>query len=272
MAIGLAINSVVVIAQLKGWDYLSQSAVPGGLYFNKNFGAELSSMVLAGAIASRLWWFIPGILPTLILTECRSAYIALGVAFIVLIYQYNRLLSAMIGAGTVITALVLWMFDTRNTVNQRLDVWQDAWDGARFWGRGLGSFYSTFPEHATRIDPLRFRPSNAHSDIINLTYELGPGVLLVLGLLVYAFRTRPIRAEHYVLIVFLTEGLVGFPLYIPSTAFLAALCVGSLCRDRPELRCALDALRVRVARGTERWRQRRLGSVSSAPGGDAVAV
>lgn len=267
MAVGLTINSVVVIAQVRGWDVLSQGSVPGGLFFNKNFGGELSAMVITGAIMSRLWWFVPGILPTVILSDCRGAWAALGVASIVLIYQYNRLAAATVVGLTAMMAVYRWT----PSISQRIDLWLDSWDGFRFWGRGLGSFYSTFPEYATRIDSMMFRPSSAHNDLINLTYELGPGVLLLLGLLVFAWRARPLRAEHYVLVVFLVEGLVGFPLYQPATAFLAALVLGSLCRDRPELHLSLAWRRVRVLFSTERARSRAdLGS--SASGGDAMAL
>ncbi len=269
MAIGLAINSAVVISQVYGWDALSQSAIPGGLFFNKNFGGELSAMVLAGVVMSRLWGAIPGILPTLILSQCRGAWMALGIAAIVLIYQYNRLAAAVLLSLAGLAGLGLWMRDVSTA--QRAELWLDTWDGFRFWGRGLGSFYTTFPEHASRLDPLLWRPSTAHSDLINLTYELGPGVLFLLGLLVYALRARPLRAEHYVLIVFLVEGLVGFPLYIPATAFLAVLVLGSLCRDRPEFSFALARSRVRVLFSEVLSRFRADGR-SPAPGGNVVAL
>ena len=269
MAIGLTLNSAVVIAQIYGWDVLSQGAVPGGLFFNKNFGGELAAMVFAGAVATRLWWAIPGLLPTLALSECRGAWVALGVAGIILIWQRNKLAATVLTAAIALAATRVWL--TYPSTAQRVDLWLDTWDGFNFWGKGLGSFFTTFPEYASRIDPMRWRPSTAHADLINLTYELGPGVLLLLGLLVYALRTRPIRAEHYVLIVFLTEGLVGFPLYVPATAFLAALVLGSLCRDRPELRPALAWRRARVLFSQARAR-RRTDPDPSAPRGNAVAV
>lgn len=282
MAVGLFINSAIGIAQVQGWDTLSQAYPPGGLFFNKNFGAELSAMVLAGVVVSaewrkdeRLWWAVPGLLPTLVLSHCRGAWLALGVAGIILIYQYNRAVCLITGAVLGAAGLYygrLWDGGSGgSSVEQRIQVWQDTWDGMTFWGRGLGSFYTTFPEHSTRLDPLVFRPSTAHTDLLNLTYELGPGVLLLLGLLIYALRTRPLRAEHYVLVVFLVEGLVGFPLYLPATAFLAALVLGSLCRDRPELRVALACSRARVLLGTA-LRHCRANAVSPAAGRDPVAI
>ncbi len=274
MAIGLAFNSAAVIAQVYGWDGLAQGAIPGGLFFNKNFGGEIAAMVLVGVVMSRLWWAIPGLLPTLVLTHSRGAWFALGVATIVLIYQRNRAIAIAISVAVLTLATTLAVQDTgfwTPSATQRFQLWRDTWDGAQFWGRGLGSFYTTFPEHATRIDSLLFRPATAHSDLINLTYELGPGVLLLLGLLVYAFRAQPLRAEHYVLTVFLMEGLIGFPLYVPATAFLAALVLGSLCRDRPELHLSLAWRRVGIL-----WSQARqyrwAGAVSSTPSGDTVAV
>ncbi len=270
MAIGLAINSGFVIAQSFGWDGVPQMAAPSGLFINKNFGGELSAMVLAGAVASRLWWAVPGILPTLVLSQCRGAWVALGVVGIVLIYKKERLSAWVFGSFMAAVAAYLWQ--TSNSAHQREDLWGDVWDGLTFWGKGLGSFYTTFPEHATRIDALLFRPSTAHSDLINLAYELGPGVLLLLGLLVYALRARPVRAEHYVLAVFLLEGLVGFPLYMPATALLAALVLGSLCRDRPELRISFAGGRARILYGAEPRYRYRPESVSPSAGGGSLAL
>ncbi len=269
MAVALAINSAVVIAQTLGWEGLPQAAVPSGLFFNKNFGGELSAMVLAGVIGSRLWWAIPGVLPTLVLSHARGAWLALGVAGIVLVYQRNRAAAVALGFLVFVTS---WRLQQVNSsIQQRIDLFLDSWDGFSFWGKGLGSFYTTFPEHASRLDSLRFRPSTAHSDLVNLTYELGPGVLLLLGLLVYALRARPLRTEHYALIVFLGAGLVGFPLYLPATAFLAALVLGSLCRDRPELRLSLAWSRGRVLFG-QALARRGASAAVPAPGGEAVAV
>ncbi len=269
MAVALAINSGVAIAQVYGWDGLAQAYPPGGLFFNKNFGAEISAMVLVGVIASKLWWAIPGILPTLVLSDCRGAALGLTAAFILLIYQTNKARAVMLTALVAGAGAYFWR--ASSSVEQRFQVWLDTWDGFRFWGRGLGSFYTTFPEHSTRLDQMVFRPSTAHADLINLTYELGPGVLLLLGLLVYVWRSRPVRAEHYVLVVFLTEGLVGFPLYLPATAFLAALVLGSLCRDRSEFSVSLACRRARVLLGAAR-RQCRADPVPSAARPDPVAL
>ncbi len=271
MAVALAINSAIVVAQFFGWHGISQGVPPAGLFFNRNFGGEIAAVVLVGAVASRLWLLVPGLLPTLALSGCRGAWMALGVAAIVLAYQYNRLAAAITATLTVIVGVLFWWYGTSPSLTQRTQLWLDIWDGFSFWGKGLGSFYTTFPEHATRLDAMRFRPSTAHFDLLNVAYELGPGVLLLLGLLVYALRYRPLRAEHYVLIVFLTEGLVGFPLYQPATSFLAALALGNLCRDRRELRVSLAWCRDRISAGVARAR-RQPGAVSSAPGGNAVAV
>ncbi len=277
MAVGLTVNSAIVIAQVYGWNGLAQGVAPAGLFFNKNFGGELAAMVLVGVIGSAewrkdewLWWAVPGILPTLVLSQCRGAWLALGVACIMLIYKHDRFTTAMlVGIAAIFGIGYLGMADS--SMNQRFDLWRDTWDGFNFWGRGLGSFYTTFPEHATRLDQMLFRPSTAHSDLINLTYELGPGVLFLLGLLVYAWRARPIRAEHYVLVVFLTEGLVGFPLYLPATAFLAALVLGSLCRDRAELCVPIAWRRDGVSLGAT-VSGRRADAGSPAARGDAVAL
>lgn len=269
VAFGMTLNSGVVIAQFLGWDNLPQIIVPGGLFFNKNFGAELAAMTLAAAIGSRLWWAIPGVLPTLILCDCRGAYMALGVASILLVYQYNRRAAAFAFLFVGLVGAYLWQ--QNYTTAQRVELWQDTWAGMTFWGRGIGSYFITFPEHASNVDALALRPFTAHNDLLQIAYETGPGAILAGALVLFALWSRP-RVEHYVLIVFLVEGLVGFPLYMPATAFLAAFVLGRLCGDRDELRNSLARCRDRVFLGEAVGHDRRAIAGLFARRSGAVAV
>jgi hypothetical protein len=98
-----------------------------------------------------------------------------------------------------------------------------------FFGQGLGSFYHLYSwfEHA-------------HNDLLQVTYETGfLGILLFLGFMAYCLWSGPLP-ERLVLLAFLVEGLFDFPLYMPSTSFLAALAAGSILRSRDPVR--LDQL------------------------------
>lgn len=243
--LGAAVNSAAVVAQVWGWDGLPQTVRPAGLFFNKNFVAEFCAMALVGCIGlgpfTKWRWLALGAVPALWFCHSRGAEFALGMAAILLIYQYYKP-AAIVSMGAVLAAGI-YLWDANYSATMRVQLWQDAWDGMTFFGRGIGSFFLTYPEHATRIDPLALRPSQLHNDLLQLWFEVGPGMLAIIGLLVFALRARPIRTEHYVLVVFLVMGCVGFPLYTPATAAFAALVLGSLCRGRNEFCFPVDRSR-----------------------------
>jgi len=248
-AIGVGVNSVIVMGQYwGGWTFIPQVAFPGGLFFNKNFGAEFAALILAALVVERLWWLVPVTFPTLILCQSRASVIALSCGAILLVYQHNKRLA--IGLFMALIGLGIYLWAMNYTAHQRWDLWRDTFASMQFWGRGIGAYYTTFPENAIYIDSLTLRPTAAHNDLLQLTYELGPGILIVLGLVSVALLP-PMRSEHYVLSVFLVEGLVGFPLYMPATAFVAALVLGRLCGDGPDIRSAFDWCRVRVLSGLQ---------------------
>jgi hypothetical protein len=229
-AFGVAANSVLITGQVyAGWDFVPQAAAPAGTFFNKNIAAETAAIVAVGVLGVPRWrWLALGALPAIWLCQTRGIWAALAVAGIVLIWQHYRRLWVLAVLGGLCGAAGVYALGWSHSGLQRLQVWQDTFAGLTVFGRGVGSFWATFPEHATRIDPLALRPENAHNDFLQLIYEVGPASLAIIGLFVFAFQQR-LRAEHYALIVFIVAGLVGFPLYMPATAFFAALALGHVC-------------------------------------------
>jgi hypothetical protein len=117
------------------------------------------------------------------------------------------------------------------------------------FGNGFGSFYVDFPEHALLFNNLAERATHAHNDYLELTFELGPDVLLYLAFLGTALM-GPFSPEKLVLIAFMTEECFGFPLYFPIPAALAALAAGRLARERLPVRifARLRGIRIQVRR------------------------
>lgn len=280
--IGAALNSVAVVAQYFfgdaiAWqfqdkilyirDILPQTVPPAGFFFNKNFTAEFCAMALVGCLGlgahDRWRWLALGAIPSLWFCHSRAAEIALVCAAILLIYKYSKVAAAALTG--VISLIGLYLWDANYSAAMRLNMWLDAWDGMTFLGKGIGSFYGAFPEHASRIDALALRPSQVHNDLLQISFETGPGVLAIIGLLVFALRAKPLRTEHYVLAIFLVIGLVGFPLYMPATAAFAALVLGSLCHGRDELQLPFALRRSRIRGGQVQFqrRQRSIGAPSA---------
>lgn len=235
--LGIAVNSLLALMQyFGGWQGIPQVALPGGTFFNKNILAETAAITFVGCLGlkDRWRWLALGALPAVILCQARGVWAGLTAALILLIWPKNKPAAlALIG---VCFLAICYFWGAGYTMTQRVQIWQDAFDGLQFWGRGVGSFWSTYPEHASRIDPLALRPENAHNDLLQLVYEIGPASLVICSILWLAFRARPLKAEHYALVVFLVAGLVGFPLYMPATAFLAVAALGHVAGAGAHLR------------------------------------
>jgi hypothetical protein len=231
-ALGAGVNSAIMIAQTLGWDGLPQVTLPAGTFYNKNFAAEFCALALVGA--ARWPWLALIAAPGAVLGQSKTVFLALGCALILLIWQKNKVAAAFFGVVLSAFGAIFGGY----TFIQRTQMWEDTMAGVTFWGRGIGSFWVAYPEYAKQIDSLALRPTEAHNDMLQLLYELGPGSLVLVALLAFALR-GPLTREHYVTVAFLVIGLAAFPLYMPATAMLAALAVGHLCRDRVELRSSV---------------------------------
>ena len=243
LAIGFSINSAIVIAQLFGWQGIHQINVPGGLFENKNILAEPAAMVLVALVASRLWWLIPGVLPSVVMPYERGAFVGLAAALIAWIWTKSKSVALVLAVGVIMMGSTVY-YNARlgSSVYERGIIYKSTISDMTWAGSGLGSWFVRFPSHAPEFSLLTSRPIHAHNDILELAYEIGPGTLFYLAFLALAL-SGPFGAEKLVLIAFLMEGCFAFPLHMPATAFMAALVTGRLCRDRVSLR------RLFVARG-----------------------
>lgn len=235
LALGLWVNSAVVIGQY--FRIFDDMIFRGGsnyaaLYGNYIPAGEAAAMVVIALVALRVWWPIVGVLPTL-LAGARGPAVALGIAAVCLAWTYSRRLTALAvaSAGAVVTVLVLLHPDPLAGFEERLNVWRDLIPQLTVLGHGLGSFAIDFPAYQNHTNALQVRFEYPHNDPLNLAYELGvAGVVLWLVLLLRVVRAGPC-AERYALVVFLAAGMLAFPMYMPVTGFLAALCAGRLYRS-----------------------------------------
>lgn len=263
--IGIAVNSVLAIGQyFDAWMITPQATMPAGLFFNKNILGETAALVLVGLVGYRVWWLIIPVLPSVILTGARGSLFALAASGILLIWRDKRLGYVKYISVLAAVAVGVHVMNTSDTFIQRLQIWHDTWDGLTFWGRGIGSFWAAYPEHASRIDPLALRAETAHNDLLQMLFEVGVLPTLVFVTFVASAMRGPLRTEHYVLTAFIVEGLVGFPLSMPATGCIAAISLGHICRYQPDLHVQLADLR--------RLALRALGRRTDAAGKPAAAA
>lgn len=236
LAMGFAVNSAIVIAQVAGWTGVPQLNSPAGLFVNKNYLAEPAAMLLVALTACRLRWCVIFVLPALVLPGARGAIAGLAVAALAWVWTKSRIGALVLaGIGVIAACALLEQGYGGPSMAERIQIWQATIGGMTWTGNGLGSFRALFPSHAPDFNLLAGRPSHAHNDFLEMAYELGPGAALYLAMIALAL-CGPNGAEKLALIVFLTEGCFGFPLHFPIPAALAALVAGRLCRERVLLR------------------------------------
>ncbi len=248
MGLGLAVSAVVAVLQLMDINIVQQVENPSGLWVNRDTMGLIAALVLIGAISTMAWAAIPGSLVCLVLSGCRGAYLAVAVAAMVALWRHSRAFA--IAAFAFLSLMLLAISRSAapgSSVGQRLASWQDMWDGMTWLGRGIGSFYTAWPEHAGHYLALMnpARPEYAHNDFLQAAFELGP-IGAILMAMVFAFCLFGRGTERLVVIALGTEALTQMPLQLPATLFLGALAAGA-CAARSS-GPVLDLLhRVRVA-------------------------
>lgn len=251
MALGLCVSTVAAFAQSQGWTGLptlplNAVGLPSsaGLFFNPNVLGEISALVAIGVIAYGLWPLAIPALTNVILSESRTAILALGICGS--IYLWRRFAQA----GPILVLVIAlsttgWLFDkSAATLGYRFAIWSNTIAGLTPLGRGPGSFLTTYPVFATHTDSMASREEDAHNDLLQIAYQYGlPGLAILLPLVALGLAI-PLDPERYLLIAFLTIAALDFPLEIPCEAFLGSFALGRLWSHRSLLR------RSRLAR---RW-------------------
>lgn len=239
-AIGIAVSSVVVIAQWLGWDVLPVYAGRGaGLFYNGRQLAEVAAIVFAGALALRMWWALPGLVPALILPLDRTAWLA--VAAVLMLWAWRKsyvvascMLLAIAAGGAALTA----MAGLRVVgINERLALWRDTLSGLDWLGHGLGSFADVFPRYAQHFDLAISRPDHPHNEFLWLAFDGGTVAVVLCAALCVCLLLRASDAGcRLVLVALGVECLFAMPLHDPATAVLAVMCCGHLARARRDVR------------------------------------
>ncbi len=242
-AAGMVLNGFLAVAQFQGFEGIKQTVIPAGTFANKNFLAEAALVAFVGCLVLRRWILAGFLLPALILPFSKGVLVALGVILIFWIWQRSRL-----GAGLIAVCLVagvsFYLISPdagRGSLSDRLAFYPNtvAMVLDKPWGQGIGAYWSVYPLYhdafvETTDDGYRFdsRPRTAHNDLLTLTSETGILGFLLLSGFVIVTLWRSKNELQYVVLAFLAQGVFNFPLYLPTAAFLAALCAGYISCHR----------------------------------------
>lgn len=239
---GLGLGLSAVIIALDYFMVLSFMPGPalGGLFVNRNFFAEAAALVLIAAVAERIWWLIPLLLPAMLMTESRGAALSLAVALAVYFRQQWRVVLPIAVIAAV--AIAAFSFKVDHSASERLVIWHSTVNGLTFFGHGLGSFWSAYPQFDLRT-VINDTPEQAHNELLTIAFELGfVGVLLALAFA--AALAGPIDTARLVLIGIAVQSITQFPLHLPTTAFLGMVAAGHAVRRAPLLRDFVDRCRI----------------------------
>jgi hypothetical protein len=231
MAVGLSVSAALALAQWwTGGGILfaaaGQYSRPAGLFLNPNVFGEIAALVSVGLLTSNIYWPLLWTVPSVLLSESRTGFLALVAVGIT--WSANRYLSVFLAIFVAAFVFIKPM----DFLGYRWQIWQSAYAGLTWFGRGAGSYVITSPEFSGfHSEIMPNREEDAHNEFLQLAYQYGLGALLLLPVLIIVL-VGPAISERYVLYAFCLIALLNFPLEVPPTGFLGLFAMGRLWRDR----------------------------------------
>ena len=229
LAFGLIISIIVSAFQNYGFIYTYTTSRSAGLFVNSNIYAEVSGMLLVLLITYRMWYYIPVTIPGLLVCS-KSVLLALiiSLAFKLWYLKYGKYIIIMI--SSVGLFVIFNSFGINISISQRLNIWLDTIQGLTMFGHGSGSFEYLFPLYADHTNIMLERITMVHNDMLQQLFNFGMFALIPIFA---AFKLLQVSDDKHriPLAYFLVIGVFGYPLFLPVTAFMAALVAGQLARD-----------------------------------------
>lgn len=222
LAIGLSISSLLSITQWFGYSFgvLTPPGFPG-LYFNAMAHGEILALVIVALITERMWLYIPMLIPGLLLSHSRGAWIAVVIGIFCTFYKKIWVLLL----GLVAFFLIL-NFHFNTTDLMRMQIWLVAIQNFTLLGNGPGSFIGVMYSVGQNMKDI-MHPEYVHNDFIQFGYEFGIGAIFIYCLYVLVFSTKKAN-EWPVFVILCFMSSFSFPMYMPVTAFIGALVAGRI--------------------------------------------
>lgn len=233
LAVGASVSSVIAIFQFFGYSvvpYVTSS--PAGLYVNSVAQGLVLALLVVALATERMWLWVPLLVPGLVLSSSRGAWLALAVGLISVHVRRVWVLGLVAVAGACFVAM------QAPSDNARLFIWNAAATNLTWAGWGPGSFFSWLLWYGDNT----LYPEYAHNDALQLAFEYGIGAALPIGILAWAL-TRTTEREWPILVAFVTAGCYSMALWVPVVSFLAWVVAGRLVRSWAVVRSDSDSRR-----------------------------
>lgn len=231
MVWGLVVNDIFLLLQLAGLHPVQEVATPSGLFMNRDFLAELASLVLLWGIVWQRGLAISVAALPLLVCQSRVAWMMLTVGLLFGLPRRWRW-----AAATPLGAVaLLWTVGGKvESAWARLEGWKAGLQLLSWKGLGLGFFEFVSPNRQL-----------IHSDLLQIGDELGLIGLLVLALWL-AGRRWLLEEDRALGAATVLALLVAFPLHLPANAAVVAAVLGS---SRPRFQPRLASRRGRIEEG-----------------------
>src|SRR3984885_2334071 len=235
LSFGIGINSVYVLFQWFGYRPVIQIFnSPPGLFINGNILAETTALVIVGCIIYRLYYLLLLLAPSMLLPMQRGSMIALVIVGMIYIIQFRCVLLQntfrvkflipillFLVLGVFLSLIGYLTFQRLNSLQERLELWTFTITHLTWLGNGFDSFRINYLNVSNLLDNSYYI-IHAHNDILELIYSYGIFAIIPIGAIGLSLWTsNPLR---YVVATFIIEGLFEFPLFMPTTLFIASLC------------------------------------------------
>lgn len=197
-----------------------------GIFGGPNYFATALALGVAGALAYRLWWYLPFAFFGLLGTQSRTAIIA--VIITVAIWGGRKLwlvigLVAFLGVAVIVQKPAI----DRST-ESRIGIWQDTINHMRPFGNGWGSFRILYPTFPVKTNTFGENARHAYNDAIEVIFDLGVGAIPLFLLLIIAAES--FAADRLILWTFCLLSLSFFPFYELGVAHMFFMTLGRLSR------------------------------------------
>ncbi len=222
LAIGVSVSSAIACAQALGYHPVLQYRGPAGLFYNSSVLGEASVLVIIALITERLWWYIPSLLPGLILSESRSVGLILIAVGIASLGRRLALLSLFLAA-----VVILAMIFRPDTDAFRFSLWYEVIANLSLFGSGPGSMANFYLHYNDYI----YHPEYAHNEFLDLLFQFGVGALPLFWLALRLALDNSDAREWPIYAAFLVMAIFSFPLHVPVLALVGAVCAGQLARN-----------------------------------------
>ena len=219
IALGLLVSDIVALFFQKYVYSLIEAKA--GLFLNPNIFSEVSAVVLVALITLKLYWWIPITLPALVLVHSRTSILALGLGLFIRANFWWRIIIFV-----SCFLIIHFSYFQISSIYERFNLWQDTIRGFKLFGNGVGSFEILYPLNSIYVDTSLARARYAHNDLLQLVFEFGLGVLLLLPVF-----WKVIKSGNAILYSLALVSCLAFPFHVPLLAFIGCLVAGHISNN-----------------------------------------